>query len=117
MDWILLLGGLASGLGIGTLLQTVASHFISRKSAVSDRLYQEKREAYLGLLDALQRAAVKHSNENAKNYAVWQHRCDLFGSPEVARHAEEMVLTNDKPQERAEAFRKLIEAMRDDLRR
>jgi hypothetical protein len=51
MDWILpLIGGLGLGLGLGSLLKSVIDHFNARRALTQDRLYQEKREAYLGLL-------------------------------------------------------------------
>ena len=114
MEWVLTLIG---GLGLGSLLTSLATHFITRRAAASDRWYQEKREAYLGLLASLREAAVRPSNENAKTYALWQMRCDLFGSPSVSKYAQRMIDTNDEPhEERAEALRSLIEAMKTDLR-
>ena len=112
MDWIL---PLIAGLGIGSLLKSVVDHLIARRSLVTNRMYQEKREAYLGLLDALHRAAVAPSNENSKNFALWQTRCDLFGSPDVSRCVQEIVHTNDNQAERRDAFKRLIATMRADL--
>lgn len=114
-DWLLPLLG---GLGIGSLLKSIIDHFQSRRAVLNDRFYQEKREAYLGLLDALHKAALKHSDETAKNYALWEARCDLFGSEDVSKYAKEIVETNDGPREaRASAFRSLIAAMKLDLQR
>ncbi|MBB4569046.1 hypothetical protein [Rhizobium leucaenae] len=115
MDWVLPLIG---GLGIGSLLKSVIDNFNSRRAVMKDRLYQEKREAYLGLLGALHKAAVQPSDENSKDFALWQTRCQLFGSPDAARFAQAIVETNDRPRsERESAFSGLIESMRDDLRR
>jgi hypothetical protein len=113
MDWAVLLGGL----GIGSLLTSVATHFMTRRANASDRWYQEKREAYLGLLKANHDAAVRSSDENAKAYGLWQARCDLFGSEAVSRLAQAMVDTNDGPRaERATVYRDLIAAMKADLK-
>ncbi|MCJ9723153.1 hypothetical protein MOV66_24100 [Agrobacterium sp. SHOUNA12C] len=115
MEWILPLLG---GLGIGAVVKSVIDHFNSRRAVSQDRLYQEKREAYLGLLDALHRAAVQYSAENSKAFALWQTRCQLFGSPEVSTFVQAIVDTNDGPRaDREAAFKGLIEAMRIDLRR
>jgi len=114
MEWVLPLLG---GLGLGSLLKSYIDHFNARRATTSDRLYQEKREAYLGLLDALHKAAVHSSDENSKNYALWQTRCQLFGSLEVAQFAQAMTDTNDGPiSAREGAFAGLIKAMKDDLR-
>ena len=109
--------GLIGGLGIGSLITSVATHFMTRRAMASDRWYQEKREAYLGLITAIHDAAIHHSEEHAKAYALWQTRCDLFGSALVSKYAQLFVDTNDSPRiEREKAFRGLIEAMRSDLK-
>jgi hypothetical protein len=114
MDWIL---PLIAGLGIGSLLKSLADHFMTRRAIASDRWYQEKRESYLGLLNALHRAAVQPSDEHSKEYALWQTRCDLFGSNDVSKYVMRIVETNNSPiAERNEAFRHLIIAMRADLK-
>lgn len=114
MDWIV---PLIAGLGLGSVLKSIADYFMGRKATTHDRWYQEKREAYLGLLNSLHEAALNPSNEKSKAYALWQTRCELFGSSGVARYAKEMVDTNDGPREKRDAaFRGLIDAMRADLR-
>jgi hypothetical protein len=113
MNWAELVGGL----GIGSLVTSVATHFMARRATADDRWYQEKREAYIGLLSALHDAAVHRSDAHAKAFALWQTRCDLFGSATVSRYAQRMVDTNDGPADaRQEAFAGLVKAMKDDLR-
>lgn len=107
---------LVAGLGIGSLLTSIATYFMTRHASVSDRWYREKREAYLGLLTALHEAAVRSSDENSKAYALWQTRCALFGSIEVAKYAQQLVDTNEGPySERNAAFQNLLKSMRADL--
>jgi hypothetical protein len=114
MEWIL---PLLAGLGIGSLLKSIADHFMARRANTNDRWYQEKREAYLGLLESLHNAAVHPSDENSKAFAFWQARCELFGSKDVTSYAQAMIATNDGPQERRnEAFKGLLQAMKTDLR-
>jgi len=108
---------LIAGLGIGSLLKSVVDHWIARRTATTDRLYQEKRESYLGLLDALHRAAVNPSNESSKNFALWKTRCELFGSSDVSRYAQDMIETNEALESRDKVFQSLINAMRADLHR
>jgi hypothetical protein len=57
MNWAELVGGL----GVGSLITSLATQFMTRRAATNDRLFQEKREAYLGLLKALHDAAVEPS--------------------------------------------------------
>jgi hypothetical protein len=114
-DWFL---PLIAGLGLGSVIKSIADHFMSRRASEHDRWYQEKREAYTGLLNALHDAAVKPSDANAKAFALWQTRCELFGSPEVAKFAQQIVDTNEGPRAaRDAAYRGLIEAMKTDLRK
>lgn len=82
MEWLLRLLG---GLGLGSLLKSIIDHLYSRRAVVGDRLYQEKREAYLGLLDAIHKAAVEPSPHRSKDHELWQARCQLFGSDDVSR--------------------------------
>ena len=115
MEWVLPLIG---GLGLGSLLTSVVSHFLSKRSQIDSRLYQEKREAYLGLLEALHKAAVFPSDLNSKNFALWQARVNLFGSTGVGKAVEGMIATNDAPRvERDKVFKMLIEEMRLDLQK
>lgn len=115
MDYNTLLG-IIGGLGIGILLNSVISNLMAKKAKQNERLYEEKKSAYLGLLTALHKAAVKPSAEASKEYALWQTHCTLFGSDKVAYYAQKIVDTNDGPRsERDMAFNKLIESMRNDL--
>ncbi|AIJ09268.1 hypothetical protein [Edwardsiella anguillarum] len=115
MDYNTLLG-IIGGLGIGTILNSIMSNFLAKKTKQKERLYEEKKSAYLGLLSAIHKAAAMPSETTAKEYALWQTHCSLFGSPEVALFAQKMIDTNDGPStKRHEAFDGLIQAMRSDL--
>lgn len=111
-----LISVLIGGLGLGSVLTAIDTHLVSRQAATSDRLSAEKREAYLGLLNALHQAAVRPSEESSKHFALWQTRCELFGSRDVAKHAQQMIDTNDATREQRDAaFRALPDAMKADL--
>ncbi|MFM5335655.1 hypothetical protein ACET97_03830 [Aeromonas enteropelogenes] len=115
MDYTLI-SGIVGGLGIGTLLNSIISNVIARSAKRTDRLYEEKRNAYLGLLDALHKAAVHPSDATSKEFALWQTRCNLFGSEEVSRYTQRIIDTNDGPRsERNDAFDGLLKAMKTDL--
>jgi hypothetical protein len=47
MDWFL---PLIAGLGIGSIIKSIADHFMSRRASDRDRWYQEKRDAYTAFL-------------------------------------------------------------------
>jgi hypothetical protein len=112
VDWILPLIG---GLGLGSLLNSVVSFLMQRSAERRSRAFAEKKEAYQGLLSALHEAAVRPSDANAKQYALWSMRVSLVGSPTVARIAE--VIPNASPNTllRTTAFESLVVEMRKDL--
>jgi hypothetical protein len=67
--------------------------------------------------EALHDAAVHPSDESSKAFALWQARCELFGSQDVARYAQAIVDANDDPREqRNDAFESLLQAMKADLK-
>lgn len=112
MDFNVLLG-IFGGLGIGTLVNSAYTLHRGRQSQMQDRLYSEKREAYLGLLQSLHDAAISPSDANSKNFALWQTRCSLFGSQEVSTYIQAIIDTNDGPREdREHAFQKLLDEMK-----
>lgn len=118
-SWIIpLLGGLGIGSALTAIVTKLLDHFITRKTAKQTLLYKEKREAYLGLLDALHKAAIQPSNENSKAFALWQTRVEVFGTLEVAEAVQGIINTNDpiQRQERDMYFKKLIETIRKDLK-
>lgn len=114
MDWTLV-SGVVGGLGLGTLINSLYTSYSSQKSVRVQRLYGEKRDAYIGLLNALHVAAISPSNESSKNYALWQTKCSLFGSKDVIEAAQMIVETNDNRKRRDIAFDSLLNAMRKDL--
>lgn len=118
-NWVIpLLGGLGIGSVLTAIVTKLIDHVITRKVSKQSLLYKEKRDAYLGLLDALHKAALHPNDENSKNFALWQTRVQLFGSKDAAEATQGIVETNG-PQNRKERdayFQKLIEAIRHDLR-
>ncbi len=116
MDWLLPLVG---GLGIGSLLKGVVDYFLANRSKADDRLYQAKRETYLGLIEAMHQCDIHPSQETAKAFGNWTNRCKLFGSPEVIKAAQAYIETSADvySKNRAQAFEALFLAMREDIRR
>lgn len=115
MNWAVLIGLLGS-FGIGSVITSIITNYLTRRSAANDRWFQEKRDAYIGLLNALHDAAVHPSDASSKAYALWQTKCTIFGSDAASKYAQRIVDTNDGPkEERERAFEYLIKAIRADL--
>lgn len=104
------------GLGVGSLLNSLITHFTNQRSKQKERRYEEKKAAYIGLLTSLHDAAVNPSDKNSKAYALWQTKCQIFGSEKVIKFSQEIVDTNDgSKEERNNALYSLLNAMRQDL--
>jgi len=112
----------AVGLGgaIGSALTIVLQAWLSRRAARDDRQFRERKEAYIGLLNALHRSEVEGTPEAAKNVGHWMNVCDLVGSGPVLGQLRRLVETNPLPggaahHGRPAALMGLKEAMRADL--
>lgn len=103
------------GLGIGSLLTVLVQSLLQNSQIRSRRAFDEKKEAYVGLLEAFQKAAVDGTDSAAKAFAYWQMRCDLVGSKEVQDAIGEIVESNDDQERRSIAVLKLKAALRNDL--
>jgi len=45
--------------------------------------FQEKKEAYIGLIDAIRLVTTTPSEEHKRMFGAWHIRCELVGSTEV----------------------------------
>ena len=86
----------AAGIGgiVGSLLTTLVQAWISHRSYLSNRNFQEKKEAYIGFLEALHRSQVERTSEAALTAGHWQNRCELVGAIEVRRLIQRITETN-----------------------
>ena len=112
MEWVLALFG---GLGIGSLLTTIVNHVLAKKSGAAARLYQEKREAYLGMTKALYDAEIEPGPKNEKMFGYYLNVTKIFGSSNVVRAAQSVIQSAPNSQDRDTALSNFYEAMRKDL--
>jgi hypothetical protein len=82
---------------------------------VRQRNFQEKKESYVGLLQAYHRAAVEGTDEAAKEFAYWQMRCELVAPENVRNAIQAIVDTNDDRVARDLAHERLKAALRNDI--
>jgi hypothetical protein len=106
---------LLTAFGLGSIITALAQSWLQNRSQTKRRNFEERKAAYIGLLEAYHEAAVSRSDKAAKNFAYWQMRCDLVSPPNVRRAIARIVETNDDVAERYEAHDKLKAALRDDL--
>lgn len=115
MDFIQFIS--AAGLGgiVGSLLTVFVQSWLSNKQYIANRNFQEKKEAYTGLLEAYHKAAVEGTDTAAKNFAYWQMRCELVSPQNVRGSIQKIVDTNDDKSGRYVAHEALKDVMRKDL--
>jgi len=104
----------AAGMGgiVGSLLTTVVQAWLQNKQYLADRRFQEKKEAYIGLLEAYKTASLQ-GFDNKKEFAYWSVRCELVAPAEIVNLIEAMKTSDYAIQ--AKAFSKLKTALRKDL--
>ncbi len=106
---------LIAAFGLGSLLTTLAQSWLSNRTQMNHRSFEERKQAYIGLLEAYHRAAVEGTPKAAKNFAYWQMRCDLVAPNNVRKAIEEIISTNDDIDARHIAHDQLKKALRSDL--
>lgn len=119
MDYIQIFSAAGVGSVIGSLLTVCVQSWLSNQQLLSNRKFNEKKEAYVGFLQAAHLNEIEKTAQSGINWAYWQARCQVVGSKEVVRLVQKVEETNpidgvihpDRPQTLVE----LKEAMREDL--
>ena len=106
---------LLTAFGLGSVLTTLVQSWLSNRANRFNRMFDERKEAFIGLLEAYHKAAVEPSDLNSKNFAYWQMRCELVASNNVKIKIQDVVNTNNDQQARYVAHDAMKEAMRNDL--
>ena len=78
----------------GVLITTLLQAYLSNKSALSNRNFQEKKEAYVGFLEALHRSEIERTTEASARAGHWQNRCELVAPESVTKHTSRVCDTN-----------------------
>ena len=108
-----------SAFGLGAVVAAFVQAWLSNRAYISKRNFDEKKESYIGFLDALHQSEVERTEKSALNVGHWQNRIELVGSQIViaacSRIKETNPISNAVHPERPQALRDLKEAMRKDL--
>lgn len=106
---------LFAAFGLGSMLTAALQAFLADKTRSKERRFEERKSAYIGLLEAYHRAAVENTELAAKNFAYWQMRCELVAPAEVRLAISKIVETNDNPEARHIAHENLKNTLRASL--
>ena len=106
---------LLTAFGLGSIVTALVQSWMSRRSHIESRNFQERKEVYVGLLEAYHKAAVEGTDRAAKEFAYWQMRCNLVAPPKVRLAISDIVETNEDLPARHAAHNILMEELRKDL--
>ncbi len=108
-----------SAFGLGAIVVAFVQAWFSHRAYISKRNFEEKKESYIGFLDAMHQSEVERTEKSALNVGHWQNRIELVGSRTVigacTRIKETNPISGEVHPERPQAMRDLKEAMRKDL--
>jgi len=119
MDFVQLISAAGIGGIIGSLITTTLQAWFARQTLMSNRTFQEKKEAYTGFLEALHRSEVEQTSEASLRAGHWQNRCELVASKQVRLLITRVFETNPRGgsfhPDRPRVIAELKQAMRMDL--
>ena len=108
-----------SAFGLGAIVTALVHAWLSRKAYIAKRNFDEKKDSYLGFLDALHQSEVKGTPEAALEVGHWENRIELVGSSMVIAACVKIRESNPTAvgvhPMRPGALRELKAAMRKDL--
>jgi hypothetical protein len=112
MDWQSLLGFV----GIGSLLTVLVQAWVSSLATKKERQRLERKEAYLGLLEAwVRQENLGFSDETLRDVGHWVLRVELVASDRVLKELRNWVSSEPGSPDRSLATEALKNAMRSDL--
>ena len=112
MDWQSLLGFV----GIGSLLTVLVQAWISSRAVKKERQRLERKEAYIGLLEAwVRQENLGFSGETLRDVGHWVLRVELVASDSVLKALRNWVSSTPGSSDRSAATDALKNAMREDL--
>ena len=106
---------LLTAFGLGSIVTALVQSWLSSQQLKNVRSFEERKEAYIGLLKAYHRAAVERNDVAAKKFAYWQLRCELVAPLPVRRAITAIVETNENHEARQVAHEELKHELRRDL--
>ncbi|WP_299962606.1 hypothetical protein [uncultured Roseobacter sp.] len=67
-------------LGLVSLITLLVKNWLNSKERQADRLYGEKREAFIGLLKSMGDHVASGTEETLTTFAYWRMRCEIVSS-------------------------------------
>ena len=105
---------LLAAFGLGSIATAFVQAWLTTRQSKTQRSFDERKEAYIGLIDVYGRLAAKNSDDLRKQFAYWEIRCALVGPPELVQAIANLKETPTGT-ERQHALDRLTSIMRKDL--
>jgi hypothetical protein len=110
---------LLTAFGLGSIVTAFIQAWLTKKSYLENRNFQEKKEAYVGFLKAAHRSEIDKTEESALFLGHCADICSLVGSKEVIKmlqeHRKTNPVNNQFHPDRPRVWLNLKNAMRKDL--
>ena len=108
---------IVTAFGLGSILTVIVQYYVSNRSAVKHRKYDERKEAYIGLLEAwVRQESADFSQATMKDVGHWILRSQLVASEGVYTLLSDWMEAEPGSKVRIDVTNRLKSAMRDDLR-
>ena len=104
-----------SSFGLGAVVVTLVQTLLNLYHEKRTRAFNEKKEAFVGLLDAYRQVAIKNTDQERKKFDYWQIRCELVSNTKIRQAIQSLKDTNPNTVERFEAHETLTRLLRKDL--
>ncbi len=101
--------------GVGSIITTYIQNRNTSRQAYYTMLFDERKEAFIGLLNAYRSTKIDKTPTNLADFTYWQIRCELVGSKALSDSIEQLVQSEPNSEERIRAEKQLKQAMKKDL--
>ncbi|MCX8954351.1 hypothetical protein OU790_12990 [Ruegeria sp. NA] len=110
-EWITILGAL----GLGSLATVITQWLLTRADSRKKLRFQERKDAYVGLWQAMHRSEIERTEEAALHVGHWVARCELVAPHPVRRAVKTLVDSKPGSPERKASVENVLHVMRKDL--
>lgn len=115
MDEFATVATFLSGLGLGGVVTFLIKYSLEQKSKLKEIWLLDYKATCDGLLDSYKQVALSGSNVALKEFAFYQLKLQLYANDEVLEASERLTSSDANTNERDEAVKSLLRAMRSDL--
>ncbi|MEQ1931814.1 MAG: hypothetical protein ABL957_14955 [Parvularculaceae bacterium] len=101
--------------GLGSILTVALQSWLESRGRKRERSFNEKKEAYVGLLDALRKVNIDATLANRKECGYWLARMRLIAPLPLVSAADAFASLSDGKTDAKSEFDALVQGMRSDL--